>query len=187
MKRERIVRTENIDKQRIKYRVLFGFIFIMCCNGAALSSEDVKMPDWKFSFNLKRVPIIRVFDEIEQKSDFVFAWACDIDTEIHKEISICVSEEPIQRVMEKVLEGSGLVFQRLDRQIVVYRLSEHNACRATVRKDSVRIMTKVGPNDGERDWHRLFIVFRSTLSGVLSRVCGFLSGGVPADLIPAIR
>lgn len=51
MKRERIVRTENIDKQRIKYRVLFGFIFIMCCNGAALSSEDVKMPDWKFSFN----------------------------------------------------------------------------------------------------------------------------------------
>lgn len=147
MKRERIVRTENIDKQRIKYRVLFGFIFIMCCNGAALSSEDVKMPDWKFSFNLKRVPIIRVFDEIEQKSDCVFAWACDIDTEIHKEISICVSEEPIQRVMEKVLEGSGLVFQRLDRQIVVYRLSEHNACRATVRKDSVRVMTKVGPND----------------------------------------
>jgi hypothetical protein len=60
MKRERIVRTENIDKQRIKYRVLFGFIFIMCCNGAALSSEDVKMPDWKFSFNLRRVPIIRV-------------------------------------------------------------------------------------------------------------------------------
>ena len=49
--------------------------------------------------------------------------------------------------MEKVLEGSGLVFQRLDRQIVVYRLLEHNACRATVRKDSVRIMTKVGPND----------------------------------------
>ena len=39
MKRERIVRTENIDRQRIKYRVLFGFIFIMCCNGAALPSE----------------------------------------------------------------------------------------------------------------------------------------------------
>lgn len=55
MKRERIVRTENIDRQRIKYRVLFGFIFIMCCNGAALPSEDGKMPDWKFSFSLKRI------------------------------------------------------------------------------------------------------------------------------------
>ena len=70
MKRERIVRTENIDRQRIKYRVLFGFIFIMCCNGAALPSEDGKMPDWKFSFSLKRIPMIRIFDEIEQKSDF---------------------------------------------------------------------------------------------------------------------
>lgn len=82
MKRERIVRTENIDRQRIKYRVLFGFIFIMCCNGAALPSEDGKMPDWKFSFSLKRIPMIRIFDEIEQKSDFVFAWSCDIDNEI---------------------------------------------------------------------------------------------------------
>ena len=122
MKRERIVRTENIDRQRIKYRVLFGFIFIMCCNGAALPSEDGKMPDWKFSFSLKRIPMIRIFDEIEQKSDFVFAWSCDIDNEIHEEISICVTEEPIQKVMEKVLKGSGLVYQRLDRQIVVYRL-----------------------------------------------------------------
>lgn len=67
MKRERIVRTENIDRQRIKYRVLFGFIFIMCCNRAALPSEDGKMPDWKFSFSLKRIPMIRIFDEIEQK------------------------------------------------------------------------------------------------------------------------
>lgn len=100
MKRERIVRTENIDRQRIKYRVLFGFIFIMCCNGAALPSEDGKMPDWKFSFSLKRIPMIRIFDEIEQKSDFVFAWSCDIDNEIHEEISICVTEEPIQKVME---------------------------------------------------------------------------------------
>ena len=104
MKRERIVRTENIDRQRIKYRVLFGFIFIMCCNGAALPSEDGKMPDWKFSFSLKRIPMIRIFDEIEQKSDFVFAWSCDIDNEIHEEISICVTEEPIQKVMEKVLK-----------------------------------------------------------------------------------
>ena len=106
MKRERIVRTENIDKQRIKYRVLFGFIFIMFFNVTSLSSEDVKMPDWKFSFNLKRVPIIRVFDEIEQKSDFVFAWACEKDTELHKEISNCVSEAPNQREKEKDLEGS---------------------------------------------------------------------------------
>jgi len=36
MKRERIVRTENIDRQRIKYRVLFGFIFIMCWEGQAV-------------------------------------------------------------------------------------------------------------------------------------------------------
>ena len=143
MKRERIVRTENIDRQRIKYRVLFGFIFIMCCNGAALPSEDGKMPDWKFSFSLKRIPMIRIFDEIEQKSDFVFAWSCDIDNEIHEEISICVTEEPIQQVMEKVLKGSGLVYQRLDRQIVVYRLLGHNACRV----DSVRVMTNMEQND----------------------------------------
>ena len=135
MKRERIVRTENIDRQRIKYRVLFGFIFIMCCNGAALPSEDGKMPDWKFSFSLKRIPMIRIFDEIEQKSDF--------DNEIHEEISICVTEEPIQKVMEKVLKGSGLVYQRLDRQIVVYRLLGHNACRV----DSVRVMTNMEQND----------------------------------------
>ena len=136
MKRERIVRTENIDRQRIKYRVLFGFIFIMCCNGAALPSEDGKLPAWRFSFSL-------IFDEIEQKSDFVFAWSCDIDNEIHEEISICVTEEPIQKVMEKVLKGSGLVYQRLDRQIVVYRLLGHNACRV----DSVRVMTNMEQND----------------------------------------
>ena len=67
MKRERIVRTENIDRQRIKYRVLFGFIFIMCCNGAALPSEDGKMPDWKFSFSLKRIPMIRILMKSSKK------------------------------------------------------------------------------------------------------------------------
>ena len=73
----------------------------------------------------------------------VFAWSCDIDNEIHEEISICVTEEPIQKVMEKVLKGSGLVYQRLDRQIVVYRLLGHNACRV----DSVRVMTNMEQND----------------------------------------
>ena len=66
-----------------------------------------------------------------------------ISTTIHEEISICVTEEPIQKVMEKVLKGSGLVYQRLDRQIVVYRLLGHNACRV----DSVRVMTNMEQND----------------------------------------
>ena len=85
--------------------VLFSF---MCCNGAALPSEDGQDAGWKFSFSLKRIPMIRIFDEIEQKSDFVFAWSCDIDNEIHEEISICVTEEPIQKVMEKVLKDRDL-------------------------------------------------------------------------------
>ena len=45
--------------------------------------------------------------------------------------------------MEKVLKGSGLVYQRLDRQIVVYRLLGHNACRV----DYVRVMTNMEQND----------------------------------------
>ena len=74
--------------------------------------------------------MIRIFDEIEQKSDFVFAWSCDIDNEIHEEISICVTEEPIQKVMEKVLKGSGLVYQRLDRDRKSTRLNSSHASKS---------------------------------------------------------
>lgn len=119
-------------------------LFSLCAvTGQLYRRRTARCPDWKFSFSLKRIPMIRIFDEIEQKSDFVFAWSCDIDNEIHEEISICVTEEPIQKVMEKVLKGSGLVYQRLDRQIVVYRLLGHNACRV----DSVRVMTNMEQND----------------------------------------
>ena len=97
MKRERIVRTENIDRQRIKYRVLFGFIFIMCCNGAALPSEDGKMPDWKFSFSLKRIPMIRIFDEIEQKSDFVFACPAISTTRFMRKSVFVLRKNPFKR------------------------------------------------------------------------------------------
>lgn len=37
------------------------------------SARDVRVSDWRFSIALENVSMIRVFDEIERKSGFVFA------------------------------------------------------------------------------------------------------------------
>lgn len=138
MKKECIVKTKNIDGHAIIHRVVFLFILLMCCGGRMSSARDVRVSDWRFSIALENVSMVRVFDEIERKSGFVFAWSCDIDNEIHRKVSIHVSNVPINAVMEILLADSGLTYRKLDRQIVVCRCRKEAGQPAVCKADSIR-------------------------------------------------
>lgn len=138
MKKKCIVQTKNIDDRGRIQRVVFAFILFACSSMPISSAKKVIVDEWRFSLDMKHAAMIKVFDEIEKKSDFVFAWSCDVDAEIHRDISIHVSGAPISSIMEILLEDTDLTYRRLEKQIVIYRYKVFIEGRSEESKDSVR-------------------------------------------------
>lgn len=108
---------------RTIHRVVSLLILLICGGTRALSVTDVAAVEWKFSLDMHHVAIAKVFDAVEKQSDFVFAWDSDVKSDISRQVTIRVSDAPINVVMDRVLRNTGLTYRRLDKQIVVYRVA----------------------------------------------------------------
>lgn len=106
---------------RAIHRGVSLFVLLICSGDGGLSAGDAAAAEWQFSFDMHNVAIVRVFDAVEKRSDFVFAWDSDIADAIGRQVTIRVSNAPLNVVMERVLNHSGLTYRRVDRQIVVYK------------------------------------------------------------------
>lgn len=122
MKKKNVGKTKNIVGMRAIHRVVSLLILLICGSVRVLPVTDVAVAEWQFSLDMHNVAIVRVFDAVEKKSDFVFAWDSDIKSDICKQVTVHVSDVPINVVMECVLLDSGLTYRRLDKQIVVYKV-----------------------------------------------------------------
>lgn len=122
MKKKNVEGTKNSGKMRTIHRVVSLLILLMCGGLGVLPADNAGLSEWKFSFHMHDVAIVRVFDAVEKRSDFVFAWDSDIHNDISRQVTVHVSDAPINVVMEHILLDSGLTYRRLDKQIVVYRI-----------------------------------------------------------------
>lgn len=109
---------------RAIHRGVSLLVLLICGGSKVFSAGDIAVQEWKFSFDMHDIAIVRVFDAVEKSSDFVFAWDSDIRNEIRRQVTIHVSDAPIHVVMDRVLDKSGLTYRRLDKQIVVYKISK---------------------------------------------------------------
>ncbi len=73
----------------------------------------------KITLNLKNVTILEVFKTIESKTEFSFFYN-NPDIDINRKVSIKVRKTTISEILDKLLFGTNLHHDVVDRQIVLY-------------------------------------------------------------------
>lgn len=72
----------------------------------------------KFSFQLSKATIKDVFETIERNSEFIIVYSDNV-IDVSREVSVKVSDSPVEKILDQVLKESGNGYQIKDRQIVI--------------------------------------------------------------------
>ncbi len=97
-------------------KVLFSFLFITLISlNANTYSQN------KISLSFENVSIKDVFSEIENKSDYIFLFSGNIDSEMNEKVNITALSETIEKVLDSVIKDTDLKYSVLEKQIIVYK------------------------------------------------------------------
>lgn len=95
-------------------KIIFNLILLcLSLNGLAQKMENVKV-----SLRLTDVPLKELIRQIEMQTPFTFlARAEDIETELH--ISINVTNQPLNKLLDEVLTVRKLQYKQVERNIFI--------------------------------------------------------------------
>lgn len=124
MEKDYIDKIKAINNHKLTLKILITFILLVFCDWLTVKAGGTEPQEVRLTLALRDVPLIQVFNEIERKSDFVFALADNVGTETNKKITVDVSAATIDVILKNVLKDTPLTYRKLEKQIVVYRSKE---------------------------------------------------------------
>ena len=95
-------------------KLLFAFFFV----GLLSISVSSFAQQTRLSLKLNEVSVKEIFNQIEEKSEFVFFYNEDY-IDVNRKVSINLKNETIERILTEVLKGTANSFKIYDRQIVI--------------------------------------------------------------------
>ena len=98
-------------------KIFFLFICIMPAS-ASIYSQNTKL-----DVSVKNYSLERVFEQIENQSEFTFLYSVD-DIDDYTNISIDIKGESVEEILEKCLENTSLTYE-IEDKLVVVRQKEH--------------------------------------------------------------
>jgi TonB-linked SusC/RagA family outer membrane protein len=90
--------------------LFFGILFSSAAN--SFSQE--------FIFKQKSVSIREICRQIEKESDYVFVFSDNSEKMIDKKVNIDANAKNVAEILDAVLSNTGLTYEILDKQIVIY-------------------------------------------------------------------
>lgn len=91
------------------------FLMLVCCQWLISANSYSQLT--KLSLNLQNRTMKDIFHTIENKSEYIFFYSNEIDTE--KTISVRVNDQTINEIMELVLKNTNYTYSVNDRQVYV--------------------------------------------------------------------
>lgn len=95
-------------------KLLFAFFFV----GLLTFSVSSLAQQTKLSLKFDEVSVKEIFNQIEEKSEFVFFYNEDY-IDVNRKISLNVKNESVENILTEVLKGTSNSFKVYDRQIVI--------------------------------------------------------------------
>lgn len=92
-------------------RIIFIITFLFMISGVVLAQTE------KLSLSLSNVTIKECMSAIEKKTDYTFSY--DNSINLSSRVSLSVTQEPIQMVLQKLFSGTPISYEFLGRQIVL--------------------------------------------------------------------
>lgn len=100
------------------FRVMKLSIFLLFLGISGVWASQTYSQNTKLSLRFEDETIHRIFDEIQKKSEFIIFYK-DSQIDLDRKVSIRANQLTIDKILEEVLEGTGLTFQIVDRQVVI--------------------------------------------------------------------
>ena len=151
--------------------MLFVWVSLLCTASAIFAKEE-EPQELKLTLALKDVSILQIFNEIEKRSDYVFALADNVGAEPRKKISIEMNSVSIDEALKKILENTHLTYRKLEKQIVIYQVRTEMkplSGKKEVEQTELTISGKVSDKSGEG------------IPGATIRIKGYENRGTATD------
>jgi TonB-linked SusC/RagA family outer membrane protein len=116
---------------KIDLKMTLTTLFLVL-SALSLQSNTIKPDFKKVTVDLKDATVARIFDEIENNTEFRFVYKID-DVDLTRKISLKVINEPIDNVLKKIFVNQNTTFKILDKQIYL--------TKRKVDKESIPIRT----------------------------------------------
>ncbi|HBT84740.1 MAG TPA: SusC/RagA family TonB-linked outer membrane protein [Porphyromonadaceae bacterium] len=110
----------NNLKQILKIMRITLFLLFFC----TLFSSAESIYSQVFTMKLKTASIKEVCKEIEKGSDYVFVFSDNSEKLIDMKVNVETNKKNVAEVLDAVLSNTGLTYQILDKQIIVYKSAE---------------------------------------------------------------
>ena len=94
-----------------------GLFFLLVSAATAAASVGYSQ-NAKLTLDLQNVTMKEIIKEIESQSEFIFVFY-DNALDLNQKVSIKVENQPVEKILEKVLASTGNSFAVFDRQIVI--------------------------------------------------------------------
>ncbi|MDR0835965.1 MAG: carboxypeptidase-like regulatory domain-containing protein, partial [Tannerella sp.] len=99
---------------------LFFLLVVSCCWANTSNSYAQKT---EISLVKGNKTLQELFTEIEQKSEYIFLYN-DNAINLSKKVTVDSRKRTLPEILDKVLEGSGVSYEIVDRQVIFYKTKE---------------------------------------------------------------
>lgn len=165
-------------------RITFFFLFFCILFSSAANSFSQE-----FTFNLKSASIREICKQIEKESEYVFVFSDNSEKMMDQKVNIDANAKNVTEILDAVLSNTGLTYEILDKQIVIYEsgkiisaiVSEHKIPVTNIQQPPKKQITgRVVDAQGEAIIGAN-IVEVGTTNGTVTDVDGYFSLSVEPD------
>ncbi|NEW81584.1 MAG: TonB-dependent receptor [Mariniphaga sp.] len=154
---------------------LTGFLILVALVQATAS---VYSQNTLLSLNMKNSSLKAVFREIENQSEFTFLYN-DAKIDVNKEVSVEFQSSKVEDVLNKVLNGSGIAYVVIDKQVVLAGKEQLNSAVEAAQQQK-KINGKVTDKTGI-GLPGVAVVIKGTTIGTTTDTDGKFNLSLPAD------
>lgn len=166
-------REETLKAWRImRLLMIFSFCFAMTVSASSYSQNT------KLNLDLQDVLLKDALNYIEQNSEFIFLYKND-DLDVNKRVDINLQNASINEVLGKILEGQGVTYKIIGRQVVI--TTPGNPTSSEASQTLEKVTGKVTDSSGA-PLLGVTVVIKGTVKGTITDSDGNYSiSGVPSN------
>ncbi|WP_059026223.1 SusC/RagA family TonB-linked outer membrane protein [Gabonibacter massiliensis] len=128
----------------IKFICKLFLLTFLGVSSLCLSAEGRPVEPQRVTLNLKKVSLSVLIQEIEKQTSYKFFYNDEQERSI-AEISVSVTNETVEKVLEKVFAGTEYTYEISGNQIIVFRRDTENVSE---KEKKIRILGKVTDEKG---------------------------------------
>ncbi len=181
MKKKLIRHSFLLRKECKKLLLMIKLFSILMFATIVSSATNVYSQKVRVNLNLQNASLEKVFEEIQDQTEFDFFYKNE-QLPSNKTISRIYKNVKIDQVLDDVLEGTGLVYHLLNKDIVItYRkVSDSEKAEPVLGQQTKTITGKVTDDSGV-PLPGVTIVIKGTTQGTITNIDGIFSLEIPKD------